>query len=92
MAKDAVLQVRIDPDLKRQAEQLYASMGTSLSEAVRMFVTASVEEQQLPFPLRMRAPKKVGSAYGMLSAFASPAKIGLERNAWVAGLSKKHES
>jgi antitoxin component of RelBE/YafQ-DinJ toxin-antitoxin module len=32
MAKDAILQVRIDSSLKKQAEDLYRKMGISLSE------------------------------------------------------------
>ena len=33
MAKEATLQVRMDADLKEEAEKLYRDMGTSLAEA-----------------------------------------------------------
>ena len=36
MAKEATLQVRMDAELKEQAEALYREMGTSLAEAVRI--------------------------------------------------------
>ena len=53
MAKDAILQVRMDGDLKREAEDLYARMGSSLAEAVRIFARQSVAEQALPFSVRI---------------------------------------
>ena len=51
MAKEAVLQIRIDADLKREAEELYSRLGTSFTEAVRMFARQSVIDQALPFRL-----------------------------------------
>ena len=55
MAKDAVLQVRIDAELKKQVEELYRAMGTSFAEAVRMFAQRSILERGLPFPLSTEA-------------------------------------
>ena len=50
MAKESVMQGPVyRPALKKQAEELYASMGTSLSEAIRIFANQSVLEQQMPF-------------------------------------------
>ncbi len=56
MSMDAVLQVRMDAGLKRDAEALYARMGTSLAEAVRIFARQSVAENALPFSVRVPAP------------------------------------
>lgn len=53
MAMDAILQVRMDGSLKREAEELYARMGSSLAEAVRIFARQSVAEQALPFSVRI---------------------------------------
>lgn len=55
MANDAVLQVRMDAELKREAENLYRRMGTSLAEAVRIFARQSVEENAMPFVVRVPA-------------------------------------
>ena len=55
MANDAVLQVRMDAELKRDAENLYRRMGTSLAEAVRIFARQSVEENAMPFVVRVPA-------------------------------------
>ena len=49
MAKEAVLQVRMDASLKAEAEQLYKDMGTSFAEAVRIFARQSVRETGMPF-------------------------------------------
>lgn len=86
MAKDALLQVRMDPEMKRQAEDLYASMGTTLTEAVRVFVAQSITDAGLPFtPTSMRA-KGTGRAFGALNIFASPTKRAHERDTWVESL------
>jgi len=49
MAKESVLQVRMDSELKEQAESLYKSMGSSFAEAVRIFAKQSVAEKAMPF-------------------------------------------
>lgn len=55
MSKQAVLQVRMDSDLKESAEALYKRMGTSLAEAVRIFARQSVEENAMPFVIHVPA-------------------------------------
>lgn len=89
--KDAVLQVRIDPETKAQAERLFSSMGTSLSEAVRMFVHEAVSEQRLPFVPKSRLGKGGGKAFGMLSTYARPSLRADEREAWIKSLSASHD-
>ena len=49
MPKEATMQVRMDADLKKQAEALYRKMGTSFAEAVRIFAKQSVKENAMPF-------------------------------------------
>ncbi len=51
--KQAILQVRMDSELKEQAEALYRQMGTSLAEAVRIFARQSVEEKAMPFTMHL---------------------------------------
>ena len=69
MAKEATLQVRMDADLKEQAEQLYKNMGTSLAEAVRIFARQSVQENGMPFIIHVPSQKpqqRIGIAEGKL--------------------------
>ena len=75
MAKQAVLQVRMDEDLKASAEELYRRMGTSLAEAVRIFARQSVAENGMPFVIRVPASQSerpIGLADG---EFAIPDDI-----------------
>ena len=53
MAMSAVLQVRMDSDLKREAEDLYTRLGTSFAEAVRVFARQGVSEQAMPFAIKV---------------------------------------
>lgn len=67
MAKEATLQVRMDAELKEQAEQLYKDMGTSFAEAVRIFARQSVQENGMPFVIHMPASdprQRIGAAKG----------------------------
>ncbi|HPF60238.1 MAG TPA: type II toxin-antitoxin system RelB/DinJ family antitoxin [Candidatus Competibacteraceae bacterium] len=52
MTASTMVHVRVDPHLKAQAAQTLATMGLSVSDAVRVFLTRVVAEQQLPFTLK----------------------------------------
>ncbi len=47
-----MVHIRIDETLKTQAVETLATMGLSLSDAVRVFLTRVVAEQGLPFALK----------------------------------------
>ena len=49
MAMDAMLQIRMDKEIKSQVEALYRGMGTSFAEAVRIFAQQSLREGGMPF-------------------------------------------
>jgi len=66
MAKEATLQVRMDAELKEQAEALYRDMGTSFAEAVRIFAKQSIQQNGMPFVVT--ANRK--SNYDRLSKYA----------------------
>ena len=53
MAGSVMVHVRVPEDVKSQAAQTLASMGLSVSDAVRVFLTRIVAEQQLPFALKV---------------------------------------
>ena len=52
MAATSMVHVRVDERLKTQATETLAAMGLSVSDAVRVFLTRVVAEQQLPFALK----------------------------------------
>lgn len=45
--------IRIDENLKKEAEELYDSLGLSLSTAIKIFLKQSVRESGLPFELKL---------------------------------------
>lgn len=52
MAKSANLNIRTDPDVKQQAEHLYASFGITLTDAVNIFLRQSLMAGGLPFEMK----------------------------------------
>ena len=47
-----MVHVRVDENIKTQAAETLASMGLTISDAVRVFLTRVVADQQLPFELK----------------------------------------
>ncbi len=46
---NTMIQTRIDAKQKAAAEQLFQSMGTSLNDAIRMFIAQSLRNRAMPF-------------------------------------------
>ncbi len=80
--KEATLQVRMEADLKQEAEELFRRMGTSLAEAVRIFARQSVSAGGMPFLVQLDPPKG-RSMFGAASKYADPSKRRLEEGAWL---------
>jgi DNA-damage-inducible protein J len=53
MATTSMVHVRVDEQIKAQATETLAAMGLSVSDAVRVFLTRVVADQQLPFSLKV---------------------------------------
>lgn len=89
MAKEAVLQIRIDSDIKSSVEHLYRNLGTSFAEAVRIFASQSIKEKGFPF-----VPKnyllKGGNSRGIFSQYANNDLINEEKDAFKKAMVKKH--
>jgi DNA-damage-inducible protein J len=54
MAHSSMLHVRVDDDIKSQASEALASMGLSVSDAVRILLKRVVNDQA--FPLELKVP------------------------------------
>ena len=50
--------VRMDPKVKAQADELYASLGMDMSTAVNMFMRQCLRERQLPFQPSLNVPNQ----------------------------------
>lgn len=47
----AIIQLRVDDELKEQASLIYGKLGLDLSTAIRMFLTRSVSINGIPFEM-----------------------------------------
>jgi DNA-damage-inducible protein J len=52
MAATTMVHVRVDEHIKAQASETLAAMGLTVSDAIRVFLTRVVADQQLPFALK----------------------------------------
>ena len=48
--------IKIDPELKEQAQDLFESLGMNLTTAVNIFLRKSVREQAIPFRIGEPVP------------------------------------
>ena len=56
MAKTQTVHTRVTEDIKNQAEKIFASLGLTTSQAIMLFLTATVNHNGMPFELTL--PKK----------------------------------
>lgn len=52
MAKDANINIRIEKEVKSNAEALFASFGITVSDAIKIFLHQSLMTGGLPFEVR----------------------------------------
>lgn len=52
MAKTAAISMRIEPEVKSNAESIFNSLGLTLTEAINVFLHKSIMEGGLPFDVR----------------------------------------
>ncbi|AKK25073.1 type II toxin-antitoxin system RelB/DinJ family antitoxin [Pandoraea oxalativorans] len=51
-ATTTMVHVRVDENIKVQAAETLAAMGLTVSDAIRVFLTRVVADQELPFALK----------------------------------------
>ncbi len=47
----SLVQLRVEKEVKEEAEKLFNDLGLDLSTALRMFLKAAIREQKIPFKL-----------------------------------------
>ena len=62
MAKTSNINIRIDPDIKEQAEHLFSKFGITITDAINMFLHQSITVGGIPFELKVEKPNAVTSA------------------------------
>ena len=55
MAKTADLYARIEPEIKKEAEEILASLGISSSHAIAIFYRQIILKKGLPFEVKLPA-------------------------------------
>lgn len=53
------LNIRLDKDVKTQAEILFSELGLNMTSAITVFLKAAIREQGIPFPLRLETPADI---------------------------------
>ena len=53
MAKTEMIRARVEPELKREAEELFSELGLSATEAITLFYKQVTLHRGLPFSVRM---------------------------------------
>ena len=56
MANTTNLNIRVDEELKREAEAIFAELGLNMSTAMNIFLRYSVRYGGIPFELRIEKP------------------------------------
>ena len=51
--------LRVDEDLKKQADALFSELGLNMTTAFNVFLRQSVREQQIPFRVTRNSPNAV---------------------------------
>ena len=57
MNKSTTFTFRLNPEVKKEASDLYESLGITLSDAINLFLHQSIREGGLPFDLRRQKDK-----------------------------------
>ena len=53
MAKTEMIRARVEPELKRQAEEYFSALGLSTTEAITLFYKQVTMHRGLPFAVRI---------------------------------------
>ena len=59
---DVRVTVRVDKELKEQAENLFSRLGMNMSTALNVFLRKAVEESAIPFQISLKNPE-MGAGY-----------------------------
>lgn len=56
------LNIRIDKDIKDQAEEIFNELGLNMTTAINMFLRTAIREQGIPFELKLDVPNETTAA------------------------------
>lgn len=56
------LNIRVDKDIKEQADQIYSELGLNMTTAINIFLRTTIREHGIPFSLKLDVPNEVTAA------------------------------
>lgn len=56
------LNIRMDKEVKDQAEQIFNELGLNMTTAVNMFLRTTIRENGIPFALKLDVPNETAAA------------------------------
>jgi DNA-damage-inducible protein J len=75
MAQTSLIQVRVETELKQQAEELFADLGIDADSAIRLFLKQAVSKNSVPFPIA-RTGNDLKKFQGLPPGMLNPTRIG----------------
>ena len=60
MANTTNISIRMDADLKKQADALFGELGMNITTAFNIFVRQAVREGKIPFDISLNRPNSEG--------------------------------
>ena len=77
------LNIRIDKDIKDQAEEIFNELGLNMTTAVNMFLRTAIREQGIPFELKLDVPNEttiaaIEEGRKMMSDSSAPRYSGMD--------------
>lgn len=52
------MNIRMDSNIKKQAQQIFADLGLDMSTAVNLFLRKAIRENGIPFDLKLDTPNE----------------------------------
>lgn len=56
------LNIRVDKDIKDQADRIYSELGMNMTTAINMFLRTTIREHGIPFSLKLDVLNEVTAA------------------------------
>lgn len=78
MNKSEVMHIRIEPNVKKQSEEIFTKLGINTTQAFSMFLNKVIMENGLPFDVKV-SESKANELASMFSSLGGKAKVSKER-------------
>ena len=53
------INIRVDNDIKKQAQEVFASLGLDMTTAINVFLRQAIQKHGLPFPVTSGPVRKI---------------------------------